>query len=152
MRFDLYKISNPLIWYDRYQPLFIKEANRTHLPNPFYDINFEPKGETIFFKKPSDSLEVIITTDKDRYQPGDLVKYEVQVIDRNTGLPVESSRNPLDRTFVSVVATDNSVFNQIETRSLPPSLPAMVYLEDEVERVDYEFLYSDEYLEHWYTS
>lgn len=45
--------------------MYIREANRTHLPNPFYDTYFVPKGEILFFKKPSDSLEVIITTDKD---------------------------------------------------------------------------------------
>jgi hypothetical protein len=33
------------------------------------------RGEILFFKKPASVLDVVITTDKDSYSPGDVVDY-----------------------------------------------------------------------------
>ncbi len=60
----------------------------------------------------------------------------MQVLDKATGLPVESAKSPFDHSFVSVYATDNSVFSQLDVKYLPPSVPAMVYLEKEIKSID----------------
>ena len=37
----------------------------------------EPRGEILVMMKPDKSLEVIINLEKQTYQPGDLVNYEI---------------------------------------------------------------------------
>lgn len=49
-------------------------------------------------------MELEIQTDKDEYEPNDIVNFEVTVRDKNTGETVE------DDTFISIVVTDESVF------------------------------------------
>ena len=70
---------------------------------------FQPKGEILFFKKPSDVLSVIIKTDKAVYAPGDTVNYEVNIVNKTTKKMI------IDRSvMVSIVATDDSVFTKVE--------------------------------------
>jgi uncharacterized protein YfaS (alpha-2-macroglobulin family) len=97
---------------------------------PSYPIEVS-KGQILFFKKPSKFLTLDITTDKEVYAPGDTVNFQVQIIDISTGRVV-TDRN----SYVSIFVTDNTVFNQIEQKLEPPSLPAQVYLEYEVMRHD----------------
>jgi uncharacterized protein YfaS (alpha-2-macroglobulin family) len=105
----------------------------------------EPRGEILVMMKPDKSLEVIINLEKQTYQPGDLVNYEIQV--RSKG----STRLVTDRdVFVSVVATDDSVFSKIEGRKQPPSLGAALYLEGEVKKTQGELYYSNQYIDHYW--
>ena len=86
-----------------------------------------------------------MTVDRPSYAPGDLVNYEVRVIDTKT--------NSLDtdkEVLVSLVITDDSVFNKIEDRKQPASLGAAIYLENEVKKISNELYYSNQYVDHWF--
>ncbi|CDW88298.1 a-macroglobulin complement component [Stylonychia lemnae] len=149
LRVAVFKVINALIWYDRYDFNAKNISTRNMLPNPFYDIYFIPKGELLFFKNPSETLMVEITTSKQVYKPGEFVEFQVQVLDRDTRQPVYK-RNSYERSFISVTVTDNSVFSQIQRRQQPPSLPTMVYLENEVNKTNNEFFNSDQYIDYMY--
>jgi hypothetical protein len=43
-----------------------------------------PRGEILFFKKPSQTLAVQVKTSKSMYAPGDTVNYEINVFDKAT--------------------------------------------------------------------
>jgi hypothetical protein len=64
----------------------------------------EPRGETLVIQKPSNTLDVQITTEKSTYSPGDQVNYEVTIRDRKTQRVI-SDRD----VIVSLTATDESV-------------------------------------------
>lgn len=56
--------------------------------------------------RPSTKLTVGITTDKDTYEPGDTVKFEVSVSEAGSSSLKESR-------YVSIFVTDDTVFDQI---------------------------------------
>jgi hypothetical protein len=130
---NLYKISSSIV-----------EAYKTYNDSTGYFeaptvMNWtQPKGEIIVIQKPSNALEVDIRVDRAIYAPGDLVSYEVRVTDRRTKKIVNNKD-----VLVSVVATDESVFNKIEERKQPASLGAAVYLENEVSKISNELYYSN---------
>ena len=88
------------------------------------------------FKKPADILQVSIVTDKDTYMPGDLVNFEVHV-QSTANLTFNATETP--ETYASIVVTDDNVYRQLPESQQQPSLPAMVYLEDNIYMVNYEF-------------
>ena len=53
--------------------------------------------------RPSDNLQVVVTTDKSIYCPGDLVSYQVTVLN-------SSNNQIVNDAYVSITATDDSVF------------------------------------------
>ena len=62
-----------------------------------------------------------------------------------------STRLVSDRdVFVSLVATDDSVFTKIEGRKQPSSLGAALYLEGEVKNTQGELYYSNQYIDHYW--
>jgi hypothetical protein len=63
-----------------------------------------PQGEQLFFKKPSSSLKVDISTNQQTYGEGSTVSYSITVSDAETGRRVTTD------TYVSLVATDENVF------------------------------------------
>ena len=107
----------------------------------------QPKGEIMFFKKPSETLTVLVKTDKNVYAPGDTVSYSVSVMDKTTNKLVTDRQ-----VMVSIVVTDDSVFNKVENRKQPPSLASAVYLENEVIRNNWEFYNANQYIEHLFSS
>ncbi|CDW79846.1 a-macroglobulin complement component [Stylonychia lemnae] len=108
---------------------------------------FEFKGEITFFKKPSKTLKVTVTTDKAIYLPGEQVNYTVKVIDAQT------NQVSKENVYVSLIVTDDSVFTKLEDRKQPPSLAARVLLENEILKTDdSEFYWGNQYVEHWFTS
>ena len=110
----------------------------------------KPIGEINFFKKPSKTLKVSVTTDKAIYAPGDQVTYTVSVQALNSkGVWAPTTVS----TYVSVTVTDDSVFQLIDDLRQPPSLASRTYLENEVKVGDnQEFLYANQYVEHWYSN
>jgi hypothetical protein len=65
------------------------------------------KGEMLFFKKPASILKLNVTTDKEFYYPGDEVIVNATIlsdIDENTDY------------YVSLYATDNTVFNKVQPK------------------------------------
>jgi hypothetical protein len=85
-----------------------KEEDRIAMP----DIALwrEPKGELLFFLKPSETLQVEISTDKSVYAPGNKVKFSVKILNK------DNKKLSLKKTFVSIVVTDDSVFNRVEDK------------------------------------
>eukprot|EP00347_Sterkiella_histriomuscorum_P004662 403359590 len=153
LRLAVFQVINALIWYDRYDFNAKNISTRNLLPNPFFDVYFIPKGELLFFKKPLDHLLVDINLGERLYQPGDYVEFDVIVRDSSTQNPVGYNRNrPTERSFISVIVSDESVNYQLENGKHPPSLPAMVYLEKEIKNVDNQFQNSEDYIDYIYQS
>ena len=97
------------------------------------------------FVLPSKSLEIKLNTDKTSYSPGDIVNYEVTVIDKSTGSPVKND------VLIAVGVTDLSSFLEIENKKQPPSLVSKVYLEKEIKVTkEYEFLNANEFIDFIY--
>jgi hypothetical protein len=78
---------------------YVLKSKRTQLPDPYFYYFTIPKGELLFFKKPSGRLNVSVTTDKQTYQPGDMVNFEITVD------PVNETQG----VWVSALASDESV-------------------------------------------
>eukprot|EP00347_Sterkiella_histriomuscorum_P007254 403349667 len=153
LRLAVFQVINPLIWYDRYEMKFGNVSQINLLPNPFYNIYFIPKGELLFFKKPAEHLNVDILVSDRVYKPGEFVEFEVQVLNSLTLQPVGYNKSdPLDRSFISVIVSDESVNYQLDNRRQPPSLPAMVYLEKEISVIDNQFFNSEDYIDYIYQS
>lgn len=93
------KSLQPWIAYEREEPE-VKEMWE-YTPED-YALMYQPMGEILFFKKPSNTLELSISTDDSSYAPGDTVEYSVFVKD--------GGRTVNDGAFISVTATDESVF------------------------------------------
>ena len=99
----------------------------------------------LIFVLPSKSLEIKLNTDKTSYSPGDIVNYEVTVIDKATSSPVK------DDVLIAVGVTDLSSFLEVENKKQPPSLVSKVYLEKEIKVTkEYEFLNANEFIDFIY--
>ena len=79
MSISLYKVSQSFIQFYRLAGVtnttapnspYVPQANSTQVLTWLM-----PYGELLFFMKPSDYLQVVVTTDKAIYCPGDLVNY-----------------------------------------------------------------------------
>ena len=139
LRLALFRVLRPLIWYDRFESLTQGKqkinytsplanitnetsssatanntySTRTYIEDPFFVYYSIPRGEFLFFKKPAGILNVTITTDKEVYMPGDLVNFEVKVQD-DPAFNSSNGKPPIN--YVSVVATDNSVFSLLPSK------------------------------------
>ncbi len=82
-----------------------------------------PLAERLIFRKPRFRINLEIETRKASFTPGSKVTMQLRATDEN-GNPVEA--------VVGVSVTDDSVLQMLEQRDLPPALPVMVYLENEV--------------------
>ena len=102
----------------------------------------EYQGSILFFKKPSEVLDLRISTDKDIYEPGEQVTYTVEVYNTTTGALVSD----VD-TYVSMRVTDETVFNQIPQRKQPPSFATQIYIENEIYLENYEQNYANYYVD-----
>jgi hypothetical protein len=103
MSVNLYKVADSYYHFND-----SSNANNDSTTDKDYQIVsswLEPRGETLVIQKPSNTLDVQITTEKSTYSPGDQVNYEVTIRDRKTQRVV-SDRD----VIVSLTATDESVF------------------------------------------
>lgn len=100
--------------------------------------------ERLIFLKPSKTIDFSIGTDEDSYEPGDKVGLTVTVNE-------EAAVN--ETFYASITVTDYSSFLEVDKHKMMPSLPAMVYLEKEIQTINGkidEFYYSDEYIDNFF--
>ncbi|MFQ5503921.1 MAG: MG2 domain-containing protein, partial [Planctomycetota bacterium] len=93
-----------------------------------------PLAERLVFAAPAKELRVQIALDRERYVPGDQVELTLRTTD-GSGAPVGA--------IVGLEATDDSVLELIEKREQAPRLPAMVFLEQEVQELGDAHVYLD---------
>ena len=92
-----------------------------------------PLAERLVFRAAKKSLAIELKADRERYVPGAPVSLEVKTtID---GKPAAA--------FVGLTVTDDSIQELIETREQAPSLPVMVFLEDDVRELADAHVYLD---------
>jgi hypothetical protein len=65
---------------------------------------FHNQGEILFFKKPSQIVNVEITTDKSTYKPGDLVNFGVAVSNITVMMMNETLTNSTNKTSESIIS------------------------------------------------
>lgn len=100
-----------------------------------YDSRKQPLAERLVFRAPKYALRVRIEPGGGPFTPGGKVRLNITSEDRN-GNPVES--------IVGVNVTDESVLEMTECREQPPTLPVMVYLENDVLELADAQIYFDE--------
>lgn len=92
-----------------------------------------PLAERLVFREPEKRLAIDVVADRERYVPGAPVKLTMKTsID---GKPVSA--------VVGVTVSDESVFEILERREQPPSLPVMVLLEADVKELADAQVYLD---------
>lgn len=92
-----------------------------------------PLAERLVFREPEKQLSIELKADRERYVPGAPVKLTVKTsID---GKPTSA--------VVGVTVSDESVFEILERREQPPSLPVMVLLESDVQELADAQVYLD---------
>ena len=82
MSVNLYKVADSYYYFND-----SSNANNDSTTDKDYQTVaswLEPRGETLVIQKPSNTLDVQITTEKSTYSPGDQVNYEVTIRDRKT--------------------------------------------------------------------
>lgn len=107
--------------------------------------SYQMVANNLCFMLPKDKLDVQIITDKNSYEPGDTVTYEVIVLDHATQQP------PRDEVIIGLSATDLTPFLELDKNRQPPNLVSKVYLEKEIKPTQqYEFLNANQYLDFFY--
>ncbi|KAJ5074214.1 macroglobulin / complement [Anaeramoeba ignava] len=86
-----------------------------------------PIAERIVFVHPVDEIIFEVEPDKKTYCPGDTVSLKIKSKTKS-GKPIEA--------VCGVTVTDDSVFKMTEKRERPPRLPAMYFLENEVDHLE----------------
>lgn len=99
-----------------------------------WSANNTPLAERLIYREPKFKVNVAINMVSESYVPGDKVSLEV-VTTNEAGTPVEA--------VVGLTVTDDAVLELIEKREQAPRLPAMVYLESEVQDLADAHLYFD---------
>ncbi len=92
-----------------------------------------PLAERLVFREPEKQLSIEVVADRERYVPGAPVKLTVKT--SLDGKPVSA--------IVGVTVSDESVFEILERREQPPSLPVMVLLESDVQELADAQVYLD---------
>ena len=97
----------------------------------------------IFLMPPSKIDQFEIKPNKPSYAPGENVVINVLLDQKSL---------PDEKFFASIVVSDISSYQRLPTFKQSPTLPSMVYLEDEVEESDSkgQFLYSGEFIDPFY--
>jgi hypothetical protein len=92
------------------------------------------------FLMPREKVNFTISPSKTSYSPGEKVNIDI-LMD-----PIAD-----EKFYASIVVTDVSSYQRVPTFKHGPSLPSMVYLENEVTKGDKgEFLYSQEFIDLFY--
>jgi hypothetical protein len=82
-----------------------------------------PLAERLIFREPRFKVRINITSEPLQSVPGGKVRLQLESLDEN-GRPVEA--------VIGLTVTDDAVLEMVESRDQAPSLPVMVYLENEV--------------------
>ena len=99
-----------------------------------YDSRSKPVAERLVFRAPKFVTNVRIIPESRAFVPGGKVKLNILATDRN-GAPVES--------VIGLNVTDESVIEMTERREQAPSLPVMIYLENDVKELADARIYFD---------
>ncbi len=99
-----------------------------------WDANGAPLAERLVFVAPAKPLQITVKPSKPSYVTGDTVELTVETTDAN-GKPVGA--------FVGLTVTDDAVLEMIEKREQAPRLPAMVFLENDVQELRDAHVYLD---------
>ncbi len=100
-----------------------------------YDSRSRPVAERLVFRSPEFVTNIQIVPESGAFVPGGKVRLNILATDRN-GAPVES--------IIGLNVTDESVIEMTERREQAPSLPVMVYLENDVKELADARIYFDE--------
>lgn len=93
-----------------------------------------PLAERLIFREPANPLTVSIRPDKKSYIPGENARLTVKTTDAH-GKPVPA--------IVGMTVTDDTVLEMVEKREQAPRLPAMLFLEPEVQDLADAHVYLD---------
>lgn len=99
-----------------------------------YDADGKPLAERLIYRAPKNQVNIEIVPDSAQYTPGGEVQLTIKTTD--------SEGNPV-AAVAGVTVTDDAVLEMIETREQAPSLPAMVFLEQEVQDLADAHVYLD---------
>jgi hypothetical protein len=99
-----------------------------------WDAAGKPLAERLIFRRPAKSVHVKITADSDQYVPGGTARLTIEATDE-AGQPTSA--------VVGLTVTDDSVLEMIEKREQAPSLPVMVFLENNVRELADAHVYLD---------
>ena len=99
-----------------------------------WDSDGKPLAERLVFRRPTESIEVKITADADRYVPGGKARLTIETTD-GSGQPTGA--------VVGLTVTDDSVLEMIERREQAARLPVMVLLENDVRELADAHVYLD---------
>jgi len=88
-----------------------------------FDEQGKPLAERLVYRAPKNRVNIEIMPDSAQYTPGGQVQLTIKTTD--------SEGNPV-AAVAGVTVTDDAVLEMIDTREQAPSLPAMVFLEQEV--------------------
>ncbi|MCA8940433.1 MAG: A-macroglobulin complement component, partial [Planctomycetes bacterium] len=98
-----------------------------------YDEDETPLAERLVFRHPRKKLNIELSSDRDAYAPKDKVQVTLKTTD-DKGQPVAGA-------IVGITVTDESVLEMVETRKQTGRLPALIYLESNVEKLEDAKLY-----------
>ena len=99
-----------------------------------YDTDGKPLAERLIYRAPKNQVNIEIMPNSAQYTPGGEVQLTIKTTDQD-GKPVAA--------VAGVTVTDDAVLEMIETREQAPSLPAMVFLEQEVQDLADAHVYLD---------
>lgn len=94
----------------------------------------KPVAERLIYRAPKHQVNIEIMPDSAQYTPGGQVQLTIKTTD--------SEGNPV-AAVAGVTVIDDAVLEMIETREQAPSLPAMVFLENEVQDLADAHVYLD---------
>lgn len=98
------------------------------------DENGIPLAERLIFREPAQPLRIQIKSDKNSYEPGDIVKLSI----KTTG-----AENRAVASVVGITVTDETVLKMMDKRDRSLRLPVMMYLEPEVQDLADASVYLD---------
>jgi uncharacterized protein YfaS (alpha-2-macroglobulin family) len=99
-----------------------------------YDDDGKPFAERLVYRAPKNQVNIEIMPDSAQYTPGGEVQLTIKTTDQD-GNPIAA--------VAGVTVTDDAVLEMIETREQAPNLPAMVFLEQEVQDLADAHVYLD---------
>lgn len=99
-----------------------------------YDADGQPLAERLIYRAPKHQVNIEIVPDSAQYTPGGEVQLTIKTTDHE-GNAIAA--------VAGVTVTDDAVLEMIETREQAPNLPAMVFLEQEVQDLADAHVYLD---------
>jgi hypothetical protein len=99
-----------------------------------FDAKGNPLAERLIYRAPKRHVNIEVLPNSAQYTPGGKVELTIKTTDQD-GNPVAA--------VAGLTVTDDAVLEMIETREQAPNLPAMVFLEDEVQDLADAHVYLD---------